>query len=187
MDDMWSIEAWKKLKFFFPKGNDGSRIMITTRLSVVASYFGTCSIKMNFLDEDKSWELLSKTVFGKECCPLELKDIGEKIAKKCRGLPLSVVLVGGLLASSEKTQKNWEFDAENLSPILNLKDDEHCSKILSLSYDYLPAHLKPCFLYMGVFPEDSEIRVSWLVKLWIAEGFLKPIKSKSLEAVARAY
>ncbi|KAG8380122.1 hypothetical protein BUALT_Bualt07G0160800 [Buddleja alternifolia] len=40
---------------------------------------------------------------------------------------------------------------------------------------------------MGVFPEDTEIRVSLLIKLWVAEGFLKPISGKSLEVVAEDY
>lgn len=34
---------------------------------------------------------------------------------------------------------------------------------------------------MGFFPKDSEIRVSRIVKLWVAKGFLKPIKSKIFE------
>ncbi|XP_012856435.1 PREDICTED: putative late blight resistance protein homolog R1A-10 [Erythranthe guttata] len=40
---------------------------------------------------------------------------------------------------------------------------------------------------MGVFPEDKKIRVSWLVKLWVSEGFVKPINGKSLEVVSREY
>ncbi|KAL8458632.1 hypothetical protein ACS0TY_036232 [Phlomoides rotata] len=40
---------------------------------------------------------------------------------------------------------------------------------------------------MGVFQEDSEIHVSELIKLWVADGFLKPIDGKSLEVVAEEY
>ncbi|KAG8379669.1 hypothetical protein BUALT_Bualt07G0113100 [Buddleja alternifolia] len=66
-------------------------------------------------------------------------------------------------------------------------DDDYCLKLLSLSYNDLPIHLKPCFLYMAMFPEDCEIKISRLIKLWVAEGFLKPIKDKSLEDVAMVY
>lgn len=45
-------------------------------------------------------------------------------------------------------------------------------KRIALSYTYLPVDLRPCFLYMGGFPEDHEIRISKLIKLWIAEGFV---------------
>ncbi|KAL2553187.1 putative disease resistance RPP13-like protein 3 [Forsythia ovata] len=40
---------------------------------------------------------------------------------------------------------------------------------------------------MGVFPEDYVIHVSYLIRLWVAEGFLKPIIPKSLEEVAKEY
>ncbi|KAL2553198.1 putative disease resistance RPP13-like protein 3 [Forsythia ovata] len=40
---------------------------------------------------------------------------------------------------------------------------------------------------MGVFPEDYVIHVSYLIRLWVAEGFLKPITPKSLEEVAKEY
>ncbi|XP_012853770.1 PREDICTED: putative late blight resistance protein homolog R1B-16 [Erythranthe guttata] len=54
-------------------------------------------------------------------------------------------------------------------------------------YTHLPVHLKPCFLYMGIFPEDHIIRDSHMIKLWVAEGFIKPNKSQSLEEIARGY
>ncbi|KAK4383489.1 putative late blight resistance proteinR1B-11 [Sesamum angolense] len=40
---------------------------------------------------------------------------------------------------------------------------------------------------MGVFPEDYEIFVSQLIKLWVAEGFIKPLSHKSLEELAEDY
>ncbi|PHT52391.1 hypothetical protein CQW23_06853 [Capsicum baccatum] len=50
---------------------------------------------------------------------------------------------------------------------------EQCLRVVALSYNYLPNDLKACLLYLGIFPEDSEISVKRLVRLWIAEGFLK--------------
>ncbi|KAG8380151.1 hypothetical protein BUALT_Bualt07G0163700 [Buddleja alternifolia] len=116
-----------------------------------------------------------------------MEEIGKKIAKTCKGLPLSIAVIGGLLAKSERTRQYWEYIADNLNPIVNLEDEARCLKILSMSYFNLPVHLKPCFLYMGVFNEDMDISVSRLVRLWVAEGFLKPISGKCLEAVAEDY
>ncbi|KAK4394806.1 putative disease resistance protein [Sesamum angolense] len=131
---------------------------------------------VNFLDEDKSWDLLCEKVFAQKSCPYpELEEIGRNIARSCRGLPLAIVVIGGLLAKSDNTREYWEFVAKNITSFVNSGDDDHCLKILSLSYNSLPIHLKPCFLYMRVFPEDDEIKASKLIKLWIAEGFLKPI------------
>ncbi|EYU31596.1 hypothetical protein MIMGU_mgv1a025161mg [Erythranthe guttata] len=188
MDDIWSVEVWDKVNLFFPDNvGQRSRIMITTRLSDVAS-IGSHGVVMDFLNEDKSWDLLCKSILEEEEeCPPELEEIGKKIAKNCEGLPLSIVVIGGHLAKSKRTREHWEYVSENIKKIVNSEDDERCLKVLQLSYNHLPVHLKPCFLYMGVFPEDKKIRVSWLVKLWVSEGFVKPIKGKSLEVVSREY
>ncbi|KAK4427369.1 putative late blight resistance proteinR1B-16 [Sesamum alatum] len=165
MDDMWNIEAWDKVKLFFPNNNNECRIMITTRLSNLALQIsGSRGLVMNFLEENKSWDLFCKIVFGEEGdCPLEYQEIGRTIAKNCKGLPLSVIMIGGLLPKSEKTRDYWEYIAENLSSIVNFEDNERCLRILYISYQELPIHLKPCFLNMGVHQEDSRIRVSRLI------------------------
>ncbi|XP_057800212.1 putative late blight resistance protein homolog R1C-3 [Salvia miltiorrhiza] len=188
LDDMWSVEVWDKMRFFFPDYNDGSRVIVTTRLSnLAAELTNSNSIGMRFLDDVSSWNLFSKTVFGDEGFPLQLEEIGKKIVEKCKGLPLSIAVIGGLLAKSELTLEYWEHIEENLSSIVNSENDEYCLRVLKLSYDHLPAYLKPCFLYMGRFEEDKAIRVSELMRLWVSEGFLKPIIDKSLETVAEEY
>ncbi|KAK4438051.1 putative late blight resistance proteinR1A-10 [Sesamum alatum] len=70
---------------------------------------------------------------------------------------------------------------------LVLGEADHCQDILALSYIHLPDHLKACFVYMGIFPEDYEISVKKLIWLWIAEGFMRPRMVKSLEEVAEDY
>ncbi|KAL0417178.1 UNVERIFIED_CONTAM: putative late blight resistance proteinR1C-3 [Sesamum latifolium] len=113
--------------------------------------------------------------------------VGKDIVKGCRGLPLAIVVIGGLLAKSYMREEYWKSIAQNVNSFANLEDNEHSLKILSLSYNDLPIHLKPCFLYMRVFPEDRLIEVSELVKLWVGEGFLKLVSGKTLEEVANEY
>ncbi|KAL9170776.1 hypothetical protein ABFS82_04G168600 [Erythranthe guttata] len=188
LDDIWSINAWEKMMFFFPDNNNGSRIILTTRLSNVAVHFGSTFLTKKFLDKDKSWKLFCEKAFPHEgCCPLELEKIGKKIATKCKGLPLLIVVIGGFLRKSSRTQELWEDISNDISLIPNIREEEQNLDILSLSYKHLPVHLKPCFLYMGIFPEGREINVSKLIKLWIADGFIKPNKTQSLEEVAECY
>ncbi|XP_042045257.1 putative late blight resistance protein homolog R1A-10 [Salvia splendens] len=188
MDDMWSIKAWEKIKNFFPDNQNGSRIIVTTRLSDLSSKLNETSIiGMKFLDEASSWDLFCKTVFGKESCPIELENIGKHVVANCKGLPLSIATIGGLLAKSERTKECWERIEQNLNSIVINTNDGFCLKILRMSYIYLPNYLKPCFLYMGVFKEDYHICVSMLEKLWISEGFLKPRNGKCLETLAPEY
>ncbi|KAH0775840.1 hypothetical protein KY290_007251 [Solanum tuberosum] len=119
-------------------------------------------------------------------CPPLLEKTGKHIVKQCRGLPLSVVVVAGLLGKMDPTHDNWKKVEENLNSFFGTVS-ERCQSILSLSYNYLPQYLKACFLYVGGFPEDREIDVSKLIKLWIAEQFVKARKDKRLEVVAEEY
>ncbi|KAK4410801.1 putative late blight resistance proteinR1B-12 [Sesamum angolense] len=182
-DEELCMRLYKSLK----DDNSGSRIMLTTRLSNLAAYVDSCNLRhqMRFLNDDESWKLLQETACSEENY-LELERFGKEIAKNCRGLPLTIAVIGGVLSKLDKRQDVWEHIAKNVSSVAT-SNDEQCLKILYMSYNYLPHHLKPCFLYMGIFPEDYEIRVSKLIKLWVAEGFLKPITYQSLEEVAMKY
>ncbi|XP_073036468.1 putative disease resistance RPP13-like protein 3 [Primulina eburnea] len=186
MDDLWSIECWNDIKMFFPDNNNGSRFMITTRQTKVADDFRSCTPhQLHLLDKDQSWALFCDKVFGKEsCCPPELEEVGKTIVRNCGGLPLAIVAISGLLAKSSRAVEYWEHVANNTHEALNKGGDGLCFEILSLSYKHLPVHLKPCFLYMAIFPEDRKIKISKLVKLWVAEGILKPMSSRSLEEIA---
>ncbi|KAL0440904.1 UNVERIFIED_CONTAM: putative late blight resistance proteinR1B-16 [Sesamum radiatum] len=189
MDDIWDTEIWDAVRRFFPDNCNGSRILLTTRLSDVALYADSFSPlhKMQFLKEGESWNLLCKKVFGEKDCPPELEDIGKVIARNCGGLPLAIVVIGGLLSKESRRQEYWRNLAENLSSVVTKEDDKQCLEILGLSYNRLPQRLRACFLYMAVFPEDYEIPVAKLIRLWAAEGFLKPNASKTLEDLAEEY
>ncbi|KAH6767875.1 hypothetical protein C2S52_018858, partial [Perilla frutescens var. hirtella] len=189
MDDIWSIKAWEEMGLYFPNCENGSQVVVTTRQSFLTSQLTVSNdiFHMKFLDEVNSWNLFSKTVFGEEGFPLRFKKIGKKIVEKCRGLPLSIVVIGGLLAKSQRTHGYWEQIEQKLNSIVNSENDEYCLKILKLSYNHLPAFLKPCFLYTGTFEEDTRIRVSTLINLLVCEGFIKPENGKTMETIGKEY
>ncbi|KAL0341537.1 UNVERIFIED_CONTAM: putative late blight resistance proteinR1C-3 [Sesamum calycinum] len=149
---------------------------------------GLLNIKIDHERGETMNKVFCEKVFAQEECPYpELEEIGKSIAKDCNGLPLAIVVIGGLLAKSNMTQEYWEFVLENLTSLSNSEEDEHCSRVLSLSYKHLPIHLKPCFLYWRVFPEDHYCSHCVLIQMWLVEGFLKPVKGKTLEEAAKEY
>ncbi|CAH2041702.1 unnamed protein product [Thlaspi arvense] len=165
LDDLWDMNVWDRLILSFPNDNNGSKILFTSRLTGLAS-----------------------KVFGDEPCPPELVDIGKKIAIGCQGLPLALVVIGGLLANASKTQKWWNQVAENITFYV-ISGERDSMNALILSYNHLPRHLKACFLYLGAFLEDKEVPVRRLTRLWIAERLvvLPADEQKCLEDLAEDY
>ncbi|KAL1561290.1 putative late blight resistance protein R1B-16 [Salvia divinorum] len=185
LDDMWSTKFWDEMRMYFPDNNNGSRIVITTRESDVANHADSSRSQhqVQLLSESESWNLLRQLVFGEEECPLILQEIGRKIANDCGGLPLAISVIGGHLSKMDRSEDVWRKIGDNVIAAIG-GSDKRCSSILSLSYNHLPNHLKPCFLYMGAFPEDCEISGYKLVYMWIAEGFVKSNGERSLEEEA---
>ncbi|PHT52002.1 hypothetical protein CQW23_06464 [Capsicum baccatum] len=173
LDDMWYSEAWDAVRLCFPSENNGSRILLTTRNTEVACSAGTgsLSLQMDLMGTDESWNLFESIAFSNEVLPSEFKIIGKQVVDKCHGLPLSIAVVAGLL-KSKRTIEYWENVAKDVKSITN-DPDKQCLDVLGLSYSHLTSDIKACLLYFGIFPEDEEISVKRLVRLWIAEGFLK--------------
>ncbi|RVW87147.1 putative disease resistance protein [Vitis vinifera] len=165
LDDIWETEVWDDLKTLFPDLMNASRVLFTTRIRDVAIHADPRSAthELHFLNQAQSWELFLKKAFPMEgdsvTCPPELERLGTQIVAKCGGLPLAIVIIGGLLSRKRKY------------PV----------------YNDLPYYLKPCFLYFGLFPEDLEIPVGKLVLLWIAEGFVQQRGEESMEDVAEDF
>lgn len=185
MDDIWCNTAWDDVRRSFPDDRNGSRIILTSRLTEVALYVNSDfpPHQMRFLSVDEGWKLLKLKVFPKKGCPRELEEIGKQIAEKCQGLPLAIVVVAGHLSKESKERDIWLKVADNVGSLV-ARNREQFLNIIAMSYNHLPHHLKACFLYMGAFPENVDIPVWRLTALWIAEGFLKREPIKSLEKVA---
>ncbi|TMW82963.1 hypothetical protein EJD97_003617 [Solanum chilense] len=184
LDDMWDTATLDELTRPFPEFQKGSRVILTSRKKEVALH-GKCysdPLYLRLLKPKESWELLEKSVFGEERCPDELKDVGEKIARKCDGLPLVLDLIGGVISRKEKKETLWLEVLNNLSSFI-FKDEEEVVKIIQLSYDHLSDHVKPCLVYLASYPKDEDIRISELKALWISQGLVQQIVMKSAEEV----
>ncbi|EEF50199.1 conserved hypothetical protein [Ricinus communis] len=115
--------------------------------------------------------------------------LAEDMVRQCKGLPLAIVVLVGILQAND----DWNEVHENLKSHLKRRQDDRGELIidvLALSYDYLPRHLKPCFLYLGLFPYDSDISVERVINLWVAEGIILSSvleENEVLEDVAYRY
>ncbi|KAI3933092.1 hypothetical protein MKW92_002248 [Papaver armeniacum] len=179
VDDLWSFEDWNRLSPAFPNGKRGSKVLLTTRNKDVASRAAPHSFQLepDLLNDEDSWELLCKKALPKNlnetnCHPADLKKIGTEMVRKCGGLPLAICVLGGILATKRSGVREWEYVNRDIPSNINQGKNGGVMGILALSYNDLPIHLKPCFLYLGLFPEDYAIPRKKLIRLWIAEGFI---------------
>ncbi|KAL7115289.1 hypothetical protein ACP275_04G175400 [Erythranthe tilingii] len=183
LDDVWNNQLCDELRRLLPNNKNGSRVLLTSRIQQVPYYVSNSNnYQIRLLNKEESWDLLRHKVFDEMPCPLDLQRAGKKIAENCEGLPLLVVIVAEILSKGERTPKYWKQVAEKENAVFMDANDQ-ILKVLFSSYEYLPQHLKACFLYMGVFPENYEIPRSKLIKLLSVEGFLEPVDpSRTIES-----
>nr|UBY06912.1 NBS-LRR disease resistance protein [Dasypyrum villosum] len=190
IDDIWSISAWDAIKYAFPENEFSSRIIATTRVVDVArscSHGGNGRMyEMEALNDLHSKRLFFKRIFGSEdCCPDMLKQVSNKILKKCGGLPLAIISIASLLANRPVVKDEWERVRRSIGSALDKNRSlDGMNNILSLSYNDLSPNLKTCLLYLCIYPEDYVIQRDILVRRWIAEGFISEERGQSKQEVA---
>ncbi|XP_047956953.1 putative late blight resistance protein homolog R1A-10 isoform X1 [Salvia hispanica] len=181
LDDVWDIFLPIQVRAYLPK--ESVRLLLTSRIRSVKPSL-TQVVRM--LNKEESKKLLGEKVFGEKIFgekgfPPNLEELGEKIAKKCEGLPLLIVTVAELLSKEEKTQEYWAEVAETQHNSIFVDAYDQISEVLFPSYDYLPQHLKMLFLYLGAFPPYCDIDAHTLLDRIIAEGFLERMGNKTWE------
>ncbi|KAM3202095.1 hypothetical protein P3L10_029719 [Capsicum annuum] len=149
LDDVWNdnYNEWDDLRNIFVHGDIGSKIIVTTR---------------------------------KESDPMEhpeLEEVGKKIAAKCKGLPLALKMLAGLLRSESEVE-GWRRILR--SEIWDLSNNDILPALM-LSYNELPPHLKPCFSYCAIFPRDYPFRKEQVIHLWIANGLVVPREDERIQ------
>lgn len=190
LDDVWSVDAWNEIKEVLPVSNGKAKILITSRDMDVGIHSSVHRRphELRFLTKEESWMLLQYEVFGNlEDCHQELRGIGEQIAIKCDGVPLTIVVIGGILVDQLArgvATGGWEMVSKNVSEALQNDKAQRTTNVVALSFDRLPDDLRDCFVYLGAFPEDYEIPAKMVYGLWIAEGFIHPKERRSLEETA---
>ncbi|XP_066347725.1 disease resistance protein Pik-2-like isoform X2 [Miscanthus floridulus] len=154
------------------------------------SYLDDKSYEIEPLNQIEAKELFFRRLFGQvDVCPQNLQKVSEDILKKCGGMPLAINSITGILASrAVKSLVEWQTLHNSLgSELDNASTMEKVKHVLLLSYSDLPYHLKTCFLYFSIFPEDYKIRRKNVIQRWVAEGFVSEKRGLSAEQVAESY
>ncbi|XP_075659899.1 putative disease resistance protein At1g50180 [Castanea sativa] len=194
LDDIWNVEDWNNLRGGFPRNDSNSKILLTSRNTQVPLHIdpGSLLYELQCLNDEKSWELFEKIAWREDSkAKTMMKDLGKQMIGYCGGLPLLIIVLGGLLATKQ-AQEEWEEVLRHVKSYLYVEQNLRINKILVLSYNDLPCHLKPCFLYLAHFPEDYEIPTKELIRMWMGEGFLSQIqhgggREDSMEDVGERY
>ncbi|KAK8947658.1 putative disease resistance protein RGA3 [Platanthera guangdongensis] len=191
LDDVWRADVWVDLlRSPLQSAQIDAVILITSRDENVARQMGSVHIHPVLqLPVETGWEMLKRKLVmigGREEEISNLREIGIQIINKCFGLPLAIKAMAGVLAKKEPIAKEWKKVLNNDAWSAR-KLPEELRGALYLSYDDLPSSLKQCFLYCSLFPEDCIFFREDLVKLWVAEGFIKEEVDSLMEDKAEEY
>ncbi|CAO2144162.1 unnamed protein product, partial [Urochloa humidicola] len=140
VDDIWDESAWNLIKDALIDNNCYSRVITTTRIAGVAA--ACCSstnstiYKLKPLSHNDSKKLFYNRIFGDEArCHPELKEISEKILRKCYGVPLAIITIASLLANKPKHINQWNSVRSSIgSGTEKFHSMENMRQILSISY-----------------------------------------------------
>ncbi|XP_031482861.1 putative disease resistance protein RGA3 [Nymphaea colorata] len=128
MNDVWELEWWEEeVEGTLMAGAMGSNILITSRKKNVSK--GMCASYVHELPEfsfDQSWELFLKEASQTEedLVLHRIRDVGERIVRKCGGLLLVIKTVGSMMRTKkciQKTGNSWRVVRYGNGRCLQLK------------------------------------------------------------------
>ncbi|KAK1416503.1 hypothetical protein QVD17_32294 [Tagetes erecta] len=185
--DVKNADLLKQLKDVLPDTNNGSRVVITTPDEEVASFpDATSHYHFKPLDMEDGLKFFIKKLWGLKGIPFAgdvIEDLKSKIAERCKGTPLRIIMLAGLLSTRKLMYEDWLSVFEQHDFAANSPSFD----ILAICYNDLTLHLKLCFLYLALFRKGFEIPVRRLFRLWLAEGFVKPTEGVILEDIVEGY
>uniref|UniRef100_A0A0A9DJ37 Uncharacterized protein n=1 Tax=Arundo donax TaxID=35708 RepID=A0A0A9DJ37_ARUDO len=181
LDDVWEDkkeDEWKKIFAPLRKGTGGSKILVTTRMRSVADMAAYAMgierecMELEGLTEAENFKLFNHRIFSGRNPQdfVDLISVGEQIAKKLRGCPLLTKVVSGHLRCKMCFQYWNNFLQEGLEHFKGSEED--ITRVLRLSYHYLPTQLQICYRYCSLFPQDYKFKKKDLVLMWIGSGLI---------------
>jgi disease resistance protein RPS2 len=176
LDDIWEKVDLEAIGVPYPSEVNKCKVAFTTRDQKVCGEMGDHKpMQVKCLEPEDAWELFKNKV-GDNTLRSDpvIVELAREVAQKCRGLPLALSVIGETMASKTMVQE-WEhaIDVLTRSAAEFSNMGNKILPILKYSYDSLgDEHIKSCFLYCALFPEDDEIYNEKLIDYWICEGFI---------------
>ncbi|KAK1647791.1 hypothetical protein QYE76_065596 [Lolium multiflorum] len=189
LDDVWKSNVWTDLLKTPLCSANTAVILVTTRDVRIAMNIHTeHTHKVDLMSEEVGWELLWKSmdiVAEKEVH--NLRSTGIEIVRKCGYLPLAIKVIASVLARKDQTENEWQKILRLIGAWSESKLPDDIEGALYLSYNELPHHLRQCFLYCALYPEDAVLFRNDLIRFWVAEGFVEEQQGQLVEDTAEDY
>ncbi|KAM0845351.1 hypothetical protein ACQ4PT_056434 [Festuca glaucescens] len=189
LDDVWCSkdvveQNQAQLLSVLEGGKRGSKILVTSRNEDAFSDLGPdvryITVPIGQLDDSTFNELFMYYALGDGGDGSTLRHIGENIAGKLKKSPLAARTVGEQLRKRQNVEY-WRRTKDR--DLLN-----ETMGALSWSYQHLNEQLRRCFSYCSMFPKGYHFRRNGLVKLWVAEGFIRSTNAgEEMEDVGQDY
>ncbi|KAI4312755.1 hypothetical protein MLD38_037552 [Melastoma candidum] len=165
LDDWKDFKLVMKLLHLF-RDSQGSRVIVTSQEDLpfppVATWVYHLPLKP-LKNED------SKTLLGNVD-----ENEATEILNKCAGSPLKLILCRRLVMDTDARS--------SIAKCVNAHGSDWNKAVMHLTYTKLSPWVKPCLLYLCLFPKGSEIRTRRAFQLWYAEGLARRNGSDTAEA-----
>ncbi|MQM16692.1 hypothetical protein Taro_049654, partial [Colocasia esculenta] len=179
LDDAWHTNSkdWDLLQSSLSNGAKAHALIVTTRNKAVARAIrhecGYLEQELTALPDTECMDIFKRWAFmGQQAKRyLDLEGLSEKVVQKLKGNPLAATMMGRFLNTHLGNRQMWVSIASDVDwP--HTDEGNVVDRVVGLSYLHLPPQLKPCFAYCAMFPNGFEFHKEWLIRMWIAQGYV---------------
>ncbi|KAL8166586.1 hypothetical protein V2J09_008085 [Rumex salicifolius] len=171
-------QLWKSMESLLVRVTCSTRcrVLVTTQSHHVAEIMRaspTHELK-DLLDKDAR-KLFESLAFNNKTWEqtLDLEDVGRRILRKCKGLPLAIKTMGYLLGSMND-KSEWELVERSEIWGLSLSQSNIMPWLLISFHHLREAAIKQCFVHCSIIIEKGQtVQQSELIQAWIAQGFIQ--------------
>ncbi|XP_039119644.1 probable disease resistance protein At4g27220 isoform X2 [Dioscorea cayenensis subsp. rotundata] len=179
LDDLWEPLKLSVVGIQLPEMAATCKVVITTRNKDVCDRMRCREIvELKTLSDEESWSLF-KSRAGDVVESPTIRNLAQKVARECAGLPLALVVLGTAL--KDKSSGTWEAVLMRLkrSKEVDLPGvSKQVIQSIKLSFDFLESEAaKSCFLHCCLYPEDRDIKEEEVMLLMAGGGLLADVET----------